>query len=246
MTKLSVNINKVALLRNSRGRNHPDVREFAGKCLAYGAHGITLHPRPDQRHARYSDVFELKKLVQAHHGAELNVEGNPLPEFLRVVKEARPHQCTLVPDDPGQLTSDHGWNIAAAGRGLEPVIRELTGLGIRVSLFMDADSGDFGRAKEIGAQRVELYTEPYAKAFPTGGLPEAWGLFQKAAARAQALGLEVNAGHDLSLENLGKFLEIRGILEVSIGHALIAECLNLGLERTIRSYLEIVQRHSTA
>jgi len=247
VTKLSVNINKVALLRNSRGRDYPNVLTFAEKCLAYGAHGITLHPRPDQRHSRYSDVADLRKLLRSHPGAELNVEGYPIPKFLKVVLEALPHQCTLVPDDPKQLTSDHGWNLRSAGQGLRPIIRELTGRGIRVSLFVNADSrNDIERAGEIGADRVELYTEPYARSYKTPGQSKVLASFRKGAACAQAVGLGVNAGHDLSLDNLGKFLEIPGILEVSIGHALIVECLELGLKETIQSYLKILKRTSSS
>src|SRR5579859_1312728 len=241
MTKLSVNINKVALLRNSRGHDVPNVRAFAERCLAYGAHGITLHPRPDQRHARYSDVMELCELVRSHGAAELNVEGNPTPEFLKVVKKTVPHQCTLVPDNPKQLTSDHGWDLKTAGKKLKPILRELTERGIRVSLFVDADSKNIERAKDIGADRVELYTEPYAKFYSTPKRAQIWELFRKAAARAQAVSLGVNAGHDLNLVNLGKLLEIPGILEVSIGHALIVECLELGLEKTIKAYVKILQ-----
>ena len=239
MTHLSVNINKIALLRNSRGGNNPDVLQFAEKCLACGAHGITLHPRPDQRHARYQDVLDLNKLIQSHPSAELNVEGNPTPEFLRIVKQARPAQCTLVPDDPHQLTSDHGWNLTANGEKLKPIIRELKDAGIRVSLFLDFDSQEIEKAKGIGADRIELYTEPYAKAYNTPDRAEVLSKYREAAARAQAAQLGVNAGHDLSLENLETFLQIPGILEVSIGHALIVECLSLGLEKTIRSYLAI-------
>lgn len=242
MTKLSVNINKVALLRNSRGHDYPNVPEFAEKCITYGADGITLHPRPDQRHARYSDVVELRRRVRSHRGVELNVEGNPTPEFLKAVKKAVPHQCTLVPDNPKQLTSDHGWNLKSSGKKLKPIIRELTERGIRVSLFVDADSEDIERAKDIGANRVELYTEPYAKFYSTPKQTKVWESFGKATQRAQAAGLGVNAGHDLNLKNLGKLLEIPGILEVSIGHALIVDCLELGLEKTIKSYVKILQR----
>ena len=239
MTHLSVNINKVALLRNSRGGNTPDVAAFAEKCLNYGAHGITLHPRPDQRHARYQDVAELNDLV-FKHGSELNVEGNPTPDFLQVVKQVRPAQCTLVPDSPDQLTSDHGWALDRDGERLKPILRDLKDLGIRVSLFMDVDSKHLGIAKEIGADRIELYTEPYAKSYSTPKQAQVLSDFRNAATEAQSLGLGVNAGHDLSLKNLGDFLTIPEILEVSIGHALIAECLDLGLEKTIKAYLEII------
>ncbi len=223
MTRLSVNVNKIALLRNSRGRNFPDVTAFAARCLELGAHGITLHPRPDQRHARYSDVEKLKPVCDSH-GAELNVEGYPAEDFLAVVKKVRPAQCTLVPDAPGQITSDHGWDLAAHAGLLRSTIAGLKNAGIRVSLFVDYDNPRIGDAAALGADRVELYTEPYAEHF---GTPRGDAVFQgcaDAAAAAQRAGLGVNAGHDLNLQNLPRFLQIPGILEVSIGHALIVEC----------------------
>lgn len=238
MTQLSVNINKVALIRNSRGRDFPSVVQFAQRCLELGAHGITLHPRPDQRHARYSDVADLKPLCD-RFGRELNVEGNPTSDFLDVVERAKPAQCTLVPDDPNQVTSDHGWDLGKHRAQLAPIVRRLTAAGIRVSLFVDYDCGDMRIAKELGAQRVELYTEPYAQAFGTSGQPAMLDAFRAAAARAQAAGLEVNAGHDLNLQNLAPFLTIPGIKEVSIGHALIVEALYQGIDPVIRKYVSI-------
>jgi pyridoxine 5-phosphate synthase len=238
MTKLSVNINKIALLRNSRGRNYPDVNAFAERCLTLGAHGITLHPRQDQRHARYADVAELKKVCD-RHGAELNVEGYPSAEFLDVVKRAKPAQCTLVPDSKDQLTSDHGWNIPQHHDLLRQAIGELH--GVRVSLFVDHDCADFALAKQIGAHRVELYTEPYAETFGTDKNAAVFESFRSAARRAQSVGLEVNAGHDLNLQNLARFLNIPDILEVSIGHALIVEAIELGIEKVLARYLEIVR-----
>jgi pyridoxine 5-phosphate synthase len=242
MTHLSVNINKVALLRNSRGRDYPSVRAFAERCLRLGAHGITLHPRPDQRHARYSDVHELKTVVDAFPGTELNVEGNPTPDFLDVVIAAKAHQCTLVPDAPGQLTSDHGWNVRAEAARLAPILARLRAAGVRSSIFIDYDSPDLELARQLGADRVELYTEPYAQHFDNvsarGAMRDA---FARAAATAQQVGLGVNAGHDLNLQNLAFFLEIPGILEVSIGHALIVECLEHGVGSVLESYLRIVR-----
>ena len=238
MTKLSVNINKIALLRNSRGRNFPDVAAFAARCLDLGADGITLHPRPDQRHARYSDVEQLQALCTSR-GRELNVEGYPEGEFLDVVKRVRPAQCTLVPDAPGQLTSDHGWDITRDAGMLGPVIGELKALGIRTSLFVDAACPDFAAAVQLGADRVELYTEPYAEHFGSAAQAAMLATFAEAAARAQAAGLGVNAGHDLNLDNLPAFLTIPHVLEVSIGHALIAEALESGIERVIAGYLAI-------
>ena len=239
MTQLSVNINKIALIRNSRGRNFPDVDAFARRCLEFGAHGITLHPRQDQRHARYSDVHSLQKVCQDFR-RELNVEGYPNAEFLEVVKAVRPAQCTLVPDAPGQLTSDHGWQIAANQVMLTDVIADLKMHGIRVSVFMDVDSDEFALAKQIGVDRVELYTEPYAERFHESDIADVLARFKSAAERAQALGLGVNAGHDLNLENLGAFLSIPNILEVSIGHALVVESLELGLETVIHRYVELI------
>ena len=241
MTHLSVNINKVALLRNSRGRNFPDVRAFATRCLDCAAHGITLHPRPDQRHARYTDIVDLGALC-AERGVELNVEGFPAPEFLDAVLAAKPAQCTLVPDAPGQLTSDHGWKLREQADVLRKVVPRLKDRGIRVSLFVDFDYPAIEAARTVGADRVELYTEPYAAAFETGHHAEVLPHFARAAAIAQAAGLGVNAGHDLNLANLGAFLSIRGILEVSIGHALIVECIEDGVASVIHRYVDILRR----
>jgi len=243
MTKLSVNINKVALIRNSRGRDFPSVSWFAERCLLRGAHGITLHPRPDQRHARYSDVPTLRALVDRFPGAELNVEGNPTPDFLDVVIAAQAHQCTLVPDAPGQLTSAHGWNVRAEADRLRPILARLRAAGVRSSIFVDYDSPDLALARQLGADRVELYTEPYALAFEKDSAERTRvrDAFGRAAAAARAAGLVVNAGHDLNLQNLAFFLEIPGILEVSIGHALIVECLEFGVDHVLASYLRIVR-----
>jgi pyridoxine 5-phosphate synthase len=241
MTKLSVNINKIALLRNSRGRNFPDVAAFAHRCLQLGAHGITLHPRPDQRHARDADAVELKA-VCAGHGSELNIEGYPSPAFLALVKRVCPAQCTLVPDAPGQLTSDHGWNLTKQAEPLRAAIAELKPLGIRISLFIDFDCPQPGAAKQLGADRIELYTEPYAEHYGTAQGKTVLDGFARTAAAAREAGLGVNAGHDLNLTNLAQFLQIPGILEVSIGHALVVECIESGIESTIRRYVEIVNR----
>ena len=241
MTKLSVNVNKIALLRNSRGRNFPDVAAFAERCLAGGADGITLHPRPDQRHARYSDVTELQAVVK-DFGKELNVEGYPTDEFLQVVRAARPAQCTLVPDSPDQLTSDHGWDLQRHAAMLRPVIAALRADGIRVSLFVDVDvaAADLSRAKELGADRVELYTEPYAAQFGSSQGSATLESFKQAAALAGQAGLGINAGHDLNLDNLATFLTIPRILEVSIGHALVTESIELGLPTVLARYRTIV------
>jgi pyridoxine 5-phosphate synthase len=243
MTRLSVNVNKVALLRNSREGQIPSVTKAARLCLDAGAHGITVHPRPDARHIRSSDVDDLKRLLAepAYRNAEYNIEGNPFGEgFLELVEAAKPHQCTLVPDSPSQATSDHGWNLEADGERLIPVIRRLKEGGCRVSLFMDPEPERIGRAVDVGADRVELYTASYAIDHGRGGAARAESLatFRRSAERAQAVGLGVNAGHDLNLDNLADFVTIPGILEVSIGHALVADALETGLPATVRAYLE--------
>lgn len=241
MTKLSININKIALLRNSRGRNYPDVHAFAARCLALGAHGITLHPRPDQRHARYSDISMLDGLCKSQ-GRELNVEGFPSPQFLDAVIRARPAQCTLVPDDPAQITSDHGWDLRNHQTSLRETISALKAANIRVSLFADFDNPDIPLAHELGADRVELYTGPYAHAHDTPLAQDIFERFKHAARTAQNAGLGVNAGHDLNLHNLEDFLRIPNILEVSIGHAFVVECIEHGIEKVMRGYLSIANK----
>ena len=245
MTKLSVNINKIALLRNSRGRNYPDVNDFAARCLELGAHGISLHPRQDQRHARYSDVEKLNQLC-VDRKAELNVEGYPSEEFLAVIKRVRPAQCTLVPDSAGQVTSDHGWDIAKEAGFLRTIADEVKGQGVRVSIFLNHDYPRIEQASEVGADRVELYTEPYATHFGSSQQTAILGGFRTTAARAQQIGLGVNAGHDLNLENLALFLAIPAILEVSIGHALVVESIEMGLDTVIARYLQIIETGNAA
>ncbi|HLQ77510.1 MAG TPA: pyridoxine 5'-phosphate synthase [Terriglobia bacterium] len=240
MTRLSVNVNKVALLRNSRNNGIPGVIRAAELCIAAGAHGITVHPRPDQRHIRPSDVRELSAMLKRFPSVEFNIEGNPYPDFLEIVREVRPAQCTLVPDDPGAFTSDHGWNLREDGTRLRPVLSELRKLGARVSLFMDAESDQWKLAKELGADRVELYTEPYAESFGRPDFDAVLARYATAAAAAQAAGLGINAGHDLNLANLGAFCRIPGILEVSIGHALVADALEMGFGDAVRAYLRIL------
>ena len=239
MTRLSVNVNKVALLRNTRTIGIPSVTRAARICIDAGAYGITVHPRPDERHIRPSDVYELNALVT---DVEFNIEGNPFEAgYLDIVRAVRPAQCTLVPDSPDAFTSDHGWNLSKEGDRLKPVIQELRALGSRVSLFMDYDSDEIPGAAIVGADRIELYTEPYATAFrENDDLEECFEGYAKAATTAQEAGLGVNAGHDLNLENLGRFCSIPGVLEVSIGHALIGEALEMGLANTVKAYLEIL------
>ncbi len=240
MTRLSVNLNKVALLRNARDLNMPSVIEAAMVVIDAGGEGITVHPRPDERHIRYSDAYELAKMLTV----EYNIEGNPfLGRYMELMENIRPAQATLVPDDPKANTSDHGWDVKGNVGRLTAVIKELKGLGIRVSLFMDYDNlAGIKQAAKIGADRVELYTEPYATAFSSG--KELDGMIEKyalAARTACEVGLGVNAGHDLNLKNLGLFSEkVPGVLEVSIGHALISEALYLGLGQTVREYIKIL------
>jgi pyridoxine 5-phosphate synthase len=244
MTALSVNLNKVALLRNQRDIGIPSVTRAAEIAVAAGAHGITVHPRPDQRHIRSADVRELAALLRV----EFNLEGNPFPEFLALVREVRPAQCTLVPDSPEQSTSDHGFVLVREGgatvdaRRLRPIVADLRSAGIRVSLFIDPDREQIAAAAELGVSRVELYTEPFAKAFGSERERTVWSRYREAARTAQELDLGVNAGHDLSLLNLGRFCEIPGILEVSIGHALIADALEMGLDRAVRAYLDVLAK----
>jgi len=237
VTKLSVNINRIALLRNSRNIGIPSVIEAAKTAIAAGAHGITVHPRPDERHIKAADVYDLAKMLTV----EFNIEGNPFqPPFMDIVCDVKPAQCTLVPDAPDVLTSDSGWNIPENRDRLLPIIEKLKNNGIRVSLFMDADAALMPLAKEIGADRVELYTEPYATAYREGNVESVFQQYVLAAQAAQSVGLGVNAGHDLNLDNLAKFCSIPDILEVSIGHALIAEALEMGLSNTVQAYLKIL------
>ena len=233
MTRLSVNINKIATLRNSRGGDNPNVLDVAKDCERYGADGITVHPRPDERHIRYADVYALKKIVTT----EFNIEGNPLEaSFVDLVLSVKPEQVTLVPDALGQLTSNHGWNTLEHQALLIKIIRPFREAGIRVSIFVDPVLEMIEAAVTTGADRVELYTEPYATNFDINPV-EAVANYRKAAFRAHQLGLGVNAGHDLSLENLAYFkANVTPLDEVSIGHALICDALYYGLENTIQLY----------
>jgi pyridoxine 5-phosphate synthase len=241
MTKLSVNVNKVALLRNSRALGIPSVTRTATIALDAGAHGITVHPRPDARHIRTEDVHDLAALLARHTEAEFNIEGNPFENALDLVRAVRPHQFTLVPDDPGQSTSDHGWDLRKHGERLKPIIAEVKRLGVRVSLFMDAEARAMAAAADVGADRVELYTEPYAKSHGTSDETEVLARYAAAGRAAQDCGLGVNAGHDLNRQNLPRFVaEVPGVLEVSIGHALIADALEEGLAATVRAYLAAI------
>jgi len=239
-TRLSVNLNKIALLRNARGKNFPDVDKYARLCLDCGVKGITLHPRPDQRHATYADVEAMSKIVTEYDNAELNIEGNPVDRFMEVVLENKPHQCTLVPDSPDQITSDHGWDLKRDAQQVTRIIKILKDAGIRVSLFMDPELDQIELAKDTGTDRIELYTEDYASTYGTKDSEHVFEKYRSAALYAGKMGLQVNAGHDLNLVNLEKFLTIPNIEEVSIGHAIIVESLDYGMENTIKKYLKII------
>lgn len=236
MTRLSVNINKVALIRNSRGGNLPDLIQVAKDCEAFGAQGITVHPRPDERHVRYADIPLLKEVVTT----EFNIEGNPEPRFMELVLKNRPHQATLVPDAPDQLTSDSGWDTIKNAAFLKDVIARLKDAGIRVSLFLDPVEKMVEGAKAVGADRVEFYTGPYAHDYHTDR-EAAVTPHVHAAKLANELGLGINAGHDLNLDNLRFYKEnVPGLLEVSIGHALISDALYYGLRNTVQMYLGLL------
>jgi len=247
LTALSVNLNKVALVRNTRHLGIPSVTRAATLCLQAGAHGITVHPRPDQRHIRASDVPELATLLQDWPEREFNIEGNPLHNLMDVVGQLVAaklpvHQVTFVPDAEGQFTSDHGWQFPADAPRLKPLIDQAHAWGLRVSLFMDAEPAAMAAAKAVGADRVELYTEPYAAAWGTPDQAEQLARFAAAAQAALDAGLQVNAGHDLNLDNLTAFVaQVPGISEVSIGHALISDALEQGYAATVKDYLRCIE-----
>lgn len=237
MTRLSVNINKVALIRNSRGGNLPDLVQVAKDCEVFGAQGITVHPRPDERHIRYADVPALKSIVTT----ELNVEGNPTSSFMELVLQNKPHQCTLVPDSPDALTSDRGWDTIKEAAFLTETIAALKTAGIRVSLFIDAEERFVEGAKQVGADCIEFYTGHYAHLFPKDPV-QAVVPHARCARLANELQLDINAGHDLNLDNLRYYkTQIEGLKEVSIGHALISDALYLGLQNTIQLYLNCLK-----
>ena len=243
MTALSINLNKIALIRNSREGNYPNIIDFANTCIDCGVDGITVHPRPDQRHIRPSDVRQLAQLVAPLDEVEFNIEGNPFanacgdyPGLLALVEETLPDQCTLVPDSDSQLTSDHGFDLKTQGQQLIPIIQQIKSMGVRVSLFMDPDLEQIKLAAKIGADRIELYTGPYAAAWGTDKLEEIFQQHLKAAELANSLGLGVNAGHDLNLNNLEKFASIPNLQEVSIGHAFTVDSLTMGMIPALRAY----------
>ncbi len=236
MIRLSVNINKIATLRNARGGNIPDVVEAARICVAAGCHGITVHPRPDARHITYQDVLDLAAMLTV----EFNIEGYPGAEFIDLVMRVRPTQVTLVPDPPGVLTSNAGWNLGGgAADWLREVLANFDNAGIRTSLFMETDAEQIERARRLGADRVELYTGPYAHAFGTPAGKEILAAHRDAARLARKIGLGVNAGHDLDRKNIPAYAKtVKGLQEVSIGHALVADALYMGLARTVKAYLK--------
>jgi pyridoxine 5-phosphate synthase len=248
LTALSVNLNKVATLRNTRHLGIPSITRAAELCLTAGAQGITVHPRPDERHIRRQDVFDLGRLLQKWPGREFNIEGNPFHNLMDLAKEVKNlglplHQLTFVPDSEGQFTSDHGWQFPLDAERLKPVIAQGQALGARVSLFMDPDAAAMAAAQSIGADRVELYTEPFAAAWGTEGQGTQLALYRATALAAQAAGMGVNAGHDLNRDNLADFLRaVPGVNEVSIGHALIADALELGYSATVEDFLRCIHQ----
>lgn len=239
MTVLSVNVNKMALLRNSRGSDFPNLIKHCQQLLDLGVKGITVHPRPDERHITRQDVFDISEFLHDQPEIEFNIEGFPSSAFLDLVLEVNPAQCTLVPDLPGQLTSDHGWDIKAHRLELQKVLGRLRQAGIRSSLFLDPCVEMLAEVPSVEADRIELYTEDYASQFGTANEKITFERYMATALKAQELGIGVNAGHDLNLANLTKFLSIPGILEVSIGHALVVESLQQGLAPVISQYLSI-------
>lgn len=246
-TALSVNVNKVALLRNTRHLGIPSVTRAARICLEAGAQGITIHPRPDQRHIRSEDVYELQELMTQWPQAEFNIEGNPTQNLMDFIRDTRPHQATFVPDSEDQFTSDHGWNFPQDAERLKPLIAECRQLGVRVSLFMDPVPAQMAAARAVGADRVELYTEPYAAAWGTADQEAQLQAYAAAARAALDAGLGINAGHDLSRDNLAAFVaRVPGLLEVSIGHALIADALELGYAETVRAYQQCIDQGMAA
>jgi len=256
-TALSINLNKIALIRNSRDTTIPSVTEHAAMCIEAGADGITVHPRPDQRHIRVDDCYALRDLLARDYSPdgtsthEFNIEGNPFapamkstrkdvsdyPGFMQIIERVRPAQCTLVPDSDTQLTSDHGFDLKQSGASLLPIIEQLKKWKVRVSLFMDPDPEQIALAKDIGADRIELYTGPYAEAFATGhNLDRIFQTFYRAAEKAAELGIGLNAGHDLNLDNLSRFATVPKLLEVSIGHAFTIDSIRIGLANAVREY----------
>lgn len=239
MTKLSVNVNKIALLRNSRGRDFPNVINFAKKFIDLGAHGITVHPRQDERHITVKDAYQLAEFLQDYPEVEYNIEGYPSEDFLKIIADTKPDQCTLVPDGVNQITSDHGWDMRKNQQRITDLAKVLADYNVRSAVFLDPEIEQVELVAKTGVDRIELYTESYASAFNTDNQAKILDQYRQAAALAQKLGLGVNAGHDLDSENLADFLTIPKILEVSIGHVLTIECIERGMDTVIKKYLGI-------
>ncbi len=242
MTKLSINLNKVALLRNQRHVGYPSVTEAAQTVIAAGAHGVTVHPRPDERHIRRTDVYELATLLKEHPDVEYNIEGNPYPDYMQLCRDVRPTQATLVPDSPDAATSDNGWDVFAEAERLRPIIGELQTLGCRVSLFMNPDPSAMAQVANLGAERIEFYTGPWADAYGSASQAEVLAQYCEATSAALAEGLEINAGHDLTTENLPPFRDALAQLdEVSIGHAFTSDALWVGFAGAVEGFLNALQ-----
>ncbi|MDC0598697.1 pyridoxine 5'-phosphate synthase [Gammaproteobacteria bacterium] len=239
MTDLSVNLNKIALLRNSRGRDYPNIVSYAQRFVDRGVQGITIHPRPDERHIKRQDAYDLAEFLRTNKDVELNIEGYPSDDFLQLIEATKPAQCTLVPDAENQLTSDHGWDLHEHYQFLTEIILRIKDFGVRTAIFLDPVLEQVELAAQSGCDRLELYTESYAEAFGTPDADRVFQQYREAAQKAQELGLGINAGHDLDLSNLAKFLTIPAILEVSIGHALTVECIDQGMNSVVSQYLAI-------
>lgn len=241
MTRLSINVNKIALIRNSRGTNFPNLEDFVENLLRLGVKGITIHPRPDQRHIRYDDVYQISKIIKQHADVELNIEGYPDRKFIDLIKAVVPEQCTLVPDSPTQLTSDHGWDLKDP-TFLQSVIQELSNVPSRLALFIEPNKEDVILVKQLGADAVEIYTEYYASRTQQDEIDLAIQSISEACIAAENVGLVVNAGHDLNLDNLERLLNHCNISEVSIGHAFTVECIHYGINEVIQRYLAMCEK----
>ena len=239
MTKLSVNVNKIALLRNSRGRDFPNVIQFAQKFINLGVHGITVHPRQDERHITVRDAYELAEFLQDFPQVEYNIEGYPTKDFMQIIADTKPDQCTLVPDGVNQVTSDHGWDMTKHQKQIQELAVELADYGVRSAAFLDPELHQVKLVAQTGVDRIELYTEEFASAFGGSSQSSVLAKYRQAAQLAQSLNIGVNAGHDLDSHNLSTFLQIENILEVSIGHVLTVECIEQGMPRVVKKYLDI-------
>jgi pyridoxine 5-phosphate synthase len=239
MTQLSINVNKIALLRNSRGRDFPNVINFAKKFIDQGVHGITVHPRQDERHITVKDAYELAEFLQDYPDVEYNIEGYPSADFMKIIRQTKPDQCTLVPDGVNQVTSDHGWDMTKHQKRISELAVEIGDYGVRSAVFLDPEVHQVELVAQTGVDRIELYTEEYASFYDTKEQQMVLQKYQLAARKAQELGLGVNAGHDLDSQNLAKFLTIPAILEVSIGHVLTIECIEQGMPSVVKKYLDI-------